>query len=172
MGLKGERLMKTKSIVPLLALLGGSLSLAAPATAKKQPLRTVMDRFFEAVDSKDPARMAAVDAPDLVMVTPMGTFRGIAGHTQLMQGFATAFPNFKHQVSGCLESGEQISCEGTFTGDHTGPLTTPNGQTVPPTKKQIDMPWGGFATIKNGKVASVRVYFDPGLMMRQLGLMK
>jgi predicted ester cyclase len=154
-----------------ITLLMLSILAAAPATAaRKEPLRQVMDRFFEAVDSKKPERLATVDAADIEMTTPMGTFRGLDGHKQLTMGFGTAFPNFRHNVSRCLEHGDTIACEGTMTGDHTGPMMMPNGQTVPPTHKHIDFTWGGIATVKDGKVTSVHVYFDTMVMMQQLGL--
>jgi predicted ester cyclase len=153
-----------------LTILTVSVLFTAPAYAKKETPRQVMDRFFAAVDSKQPEKMAEVDAPDIEMVTPMGTFKGQEGHQQLTKGFATAAPNFKHNVTRCIEQGETIACEGTFSGDHTGPLMMPTGQAVPATGKHFEFKWGGLATVKGGKVTSVHVYFDPMVMMQQLGL--
>lgn len=144
---------------------------AAPAfAAKKETLRQVMDRYFTVVDSKQLDKLAEVEAADVEMVTPMGPSKGIEGHQQLIKGFATAAPNFKHTVTRCIEQGDTIACEGTFGGDHTGPLMMPTGQSVPATGKHFEFPWAGMARVKNGKVTSVHVYFDPMVMMRQLGL--
>jgi predicted ester cyclase len=159
----------TKTVLTL-SLVGLSLATAAGAAPKKETARQVMDRFFAAVDSKQPEKLAEVDAADLEMSTPMGAFRGVEGHKQLVQGFGTAFPNFKHTVTRCVEQGSTISCEGRMIGDHTGPLAMPGGPPVPATQKHIDFPWSGFATVAGGKVTSVHVYFDPMVMMRQLGL--
>jgi predicted ester cyclase len=154
-----------------LAALALTLLAAAPATAKKLTAKEFMEKvYFPAVDSKQPEKLAEVDSPDLEMVTPMGTFKGVKGHQQLTGGFAAAFPNFKHTVARCIEQGETAACEGSFSGDHTGPMMMPNGQSIPPTHKHIDIPWGGLATIKGGKVTSIHVYFDTTLMMQQLGL--
>src|SRR5262245_38771446 len=90
-----------------------------PAAAKKPSLRQVIDHFFELVDSKAVDRFAEVDASDLVMKTPMGVQRGVEGHQNVTRGFAAAFPDFKHTVTQCVESGDRISCEGTFVGNHT-----------------------------------------------------
>jgi predicted ester cyclase len=158
----------TKSALTLLTL---SLLAAAPThAAKKETLRQVMDRYFAVVDGKQMDRLAEVDAADLEMITPVGTFRGVEGHKALMQGFATALPNFKHTVTRCIESGDTIACEGTYAGDHNGPMRMPNGQTVAPTHKHIDIGWAGLAKVKNGKVTSIHVYFDTMAMMQQLGL--
>jgi predicted ester cyclase len=156
-----------KTALTALAL---TLLAAAPATAKKPSAKEFMERYFTAVDSKKPERIAEVDAADIEMVTPMGTFKGVQGHQQLTAGFAAAFPNFKHTVTRCIEQGENVACEGNFGGDHTGPMMLPNGQTIPATNKHVEFTWGGLATVKNGKVASVHVYFDTMAMMQQLGL--
>jgi predicted ester cyclase len=130
-----------------------------------------MDRFFEIVDAKKIDKLAEVDAPDLVMVTPTGTVHGPEGHSQIVQGFAAAFPNFKHVTARCLESGDLISCEGHFEGDHTGPMTMPDGKVIPATQKHVEFPYAGVARIKNGKVAELHVYFDIVTFMQQLGVM-
>jgi predicted ester cyclase len=153
-----------------LAILTLTVLFAAPAAAKKETARQVMDRFFAVVDSKQLDKLAEVDAADLDLVTPMGAFKGVEGHQQMLTGFATASPNFKHTVTRCIEQGDTISCEGTFAGDHTGPLMMPTGQAVPATGKHFEFKWLGIATVKGGKVTSVHVYFDPMVMMQQLGL--
>jgi len=154
-----------------LTILTVSLLAAAPAfAAKKETLRQFMDRYFAIVDSKQIDKLSEIDAPDLEMVTPMGPSKGIEGHQQLVKGFATAAPNFKHTVTRCIEQGDTIACEGTFGGDHTGPLMMPTGQSVPATGKHFEFSWAGLAKVKNGKVTSLHVYFDPMVMMRQLGL--
>jgi predicted ester cyclase len=156
-----------KNALTALALI---LLAAAPATAKKPTAKEFMERYFAAVDSKQPERLAEVDAQDVEFSTPMGTFKGLEGHKQLTAGFAAAFPNFKHTVTRCIEQGDTYACEGNFSGDHTGPMMMPNGQTVPATNKHVEFKWGGMATAKNGKVTSIHAYFDLMTMMQQLGL--
>ena len=164
--------MKTinKSVfVSVISVLG--LTMASAAIAKKETLRQTVDRYFTALDSKVLGNLDSVDAPDLEMMTPMGSFRGIEGHKQLTGGFAMAFPNFKHTIGNCIESGDTIACEGKFSGDHTGPMMMPDGQTVPATRKHVEFPFSGIMRIKNGKAASIHAYFDTMSMMQQLGLL-
>jgi predicted ester cyclase len=158
----------TKNALTALVL---TLLSAAPAGAAKKPSPLeFMERYFAAVDTKQPERLAEVESPDVVMVTPGGTFKGLEGPTQMITMFGTAFPNFKHSVSHCIQQGDELFCEGHFTGDHTGPLRSPTGQTVPATGRHVEFPWLGLATVKNGKVTVVHVYFDSMVMMQQLGL--
>jgi len=162
---------KTKRWMVLGALAGLAFGTGV-ANAKKETNRQVMDRWFATVDSKQTDKLAALEAADFEMKVPgMPVIKGPEGHAQLTKGFATAFPNFKHVVSRCIESGETIACEGHFVGDHTGPMGMPNGQSIPPTNKHVDFEWGGIAVIKNGKLASCNVYFDNMALMGQLGLL-
>jgi predicted ester cyclase len=143
---------------------------AGAAQAKKESNRQVLERWFEAVDSKQTDKLAGVETADIEMKTPMGLTKGTQGHVQMTRMFAAAFPNFKHTLGRCVESGETIACEGKFTGDNTGPMAMPNGQTIPATSKHVEFEWAGMAQVKNGKVASANVYFDNMGFMQQLGL--
>jgi predicted ester cyclase len=162
--------MNKKSLLAMLCL--GTLAAGANAVqAKKATNRQAVDRFFEVVDGQQFDKFADVETPDMVMKTPMGVMNGIEGHKQMTHGFATAFPNFKHTISQCVEAGDLISCEGKFTGDHNGPMMMPNGKSIPATHKHVEFEFAGFGRVKNGKVAEMHAYFDNLAMMRQLGLM-
>lgn len=160
--------MKT-SIATIIGLV--ALAFATPGmAAKRRTNRQVIDRFFEIVDSKQGDRLVEVEAPNLVFTTPLGVTKGPEGHKQLLTGFATAFPNFKHTTKRCVESGDFISCEGRFSGDHTGPMMQPDGKSVPATGKHLEFDYVNFARIKDGKIVEMRSAFDLMTLMQQLGL--
>jgi predicted ester cyclase len=145
-------------------------AVALAATGAKKTNRQVVERWFEIVDGKQFDKFGEIETADLEMTVPMGPVKGTEGHVQLSRGFAAAFPNYKHTLTSCVESGEAIACEGTFAGDHTGPMAMPNGQSLPATGKHVEFGWAGMARVKNGKVASVHVYFDNLSFMTQLGV--
>jgi predicted ester cyclase len=162
---------KTTNRWMLVGVLAGLVSGAGAAHAKKETNRQVIDRWFAAIDSKQVDKLPDVEAADIEMKVPgMPPLKGTQAHAQMTKGFATAFPNFKHTVTRCIESGDTIACEGKFGGDHTGPMMMPNGQSIPPTGKHVEFEWEGMAVIKNGKVASCDVFFDNMGFMQQLGL--
>ena len=164
--------MKKSWIVVSVVAMGLAVQVGvASAKAKKETNRQVLDRWFQVVDSKQIEKIPELETSDFEMRMPMGIIRGPEGHMQMAKGFATAFPNFKHVVERCIESGDLITCEGRFVGDHTGPLMTPDGQTIPATNKHVDFAFLGMAEVKGGKVANVHVYFDNMGFMQQLGLM-
>lgn len=87
-----------------------------------------------------------------------------------MTGFATAFPDLQISVTNQVASGDQVVTEFTWTGTHTGPLQSLQGE-IPATGKKVI---GGRVcevwTIRNGEVARLVNYQDASTWLRQLGL--
>jgi predicted ester cyclase len=156
------------TVIGMAALALGAHGMAA----KKQTNRQVIDQFWEVVDGKKLDKLADVEAADLVFTTPMGTVKGPAAHGQMLTGIAAAFPNYKHTVKRCVESGDLIACEGTWSADHTGPMMMPDGKSIPATNKRVDLPFVGFGRVKAGKLAEMNVAFDMMAFMQQLSLLR
>jgi len=58
-----------------------------------------------------------------------------------------------------------------MTGTHTGPLESPTGEDIPPTKKRIELKAAVFGRLNDrGEIVEERRYYDVGTMLRQLGL--
>ncbi len=60
---------------------------------------------------------------------PKNTEAKALTHTEIV----AAFPNFNHEITRWVEAGDWVSFEGTFTGDHTGPLAMADGSVPPAT---------------------------------------
>ena len=58
----------------------------------------------------------------------------------------------------------------TWTGRHTGPMTTPTG-TIAPSGRSISLPSAFVMTFKGGKIKEARQYFDMADLLRQVGAM-
>ena len=160
-----KKLGLTLSVVSIVVVAG-----VAQAN-KKMTNRQVIEKMFQIVDAKQYDKYGEFEVADLEMMTPMGPVKGSEGHKQMSQGFATAIPNAKHTITECVEAGEMISCEGRFGGDQTGPMTMPDGKVLAASGKKVDFGWVGFAKVKNGKITSLHVYFNPMEMMMQIGAM-
>ena len=70
-----------------------------------------------------------------------------------------------------MAEGEYVVTEWVATCTHTGPLVSPSGQSIPPTGKHAATHGSNTFEVKNGKVASTRVYWDMVELLGQLGLM-
>jgi steroid delta-isomerase-like uncharacterized protein len=120
-------------------------------------------------------RLDAVTERALPSITvdavPFGTvFHGREGLMAFMGTFRNAFPDIQLRHVNVVESGDQVTVEATWTGTHTGPLSTPQGD-IPATGRRVTK--GRICEvfrIQNGRLASITNYQDVGTWMRELGL--
>ena len=133
--------------------------------------RQVMDRVTAAVMSGDSDGLKALYAPDAVAETPdQGTIRGRGQIAAYMGEFATAFPDASWEELHKHETSDAAIDEGYFVGTNTGPMTGPNGETIPATGRRVRARECDVATVENGVVTSHRFYFDMQDWLSQLGL--
>jgi ketosteroid isomerase-like protein len=133
--------------------------------------REVMDRVTAAVMSGDSDALKALYAPDAVAETPdQGTIRGRDQIAAYMGEFATAFPDASWEELYKHETSDTAIDEGYFVGTNTGPMTGPNGETIPATGRRVRARECDVATVENGVVTSHRFYFDMQDWLTQLGL--
>lgn len=133
---------------------------------------SVIQDMFAAFNRKDVAHAASLVTADFELQDiPTGmTFRGPEGFAQWLHTFLTAGPDAHADVKHIVEAGEWVASEhvGTFT--HTGPLMTPAGE-IPPTGRHVELGFGEFYKVKDGKLTEMRAYYDVATMLRQLGLL-
>jgi steroid delta-isomerase-like uncharacterized protein len=133
--------------------------------------RELMDRLTEAATGGDVDALAEIYADDARLVTPdQGELEGRAAVVAYMSQFVQAFPDGKFEPLNKLEVGNTAIDEGWFVGTHTGPLETPDGETIPATGKAVRVRSCDLATVENGRITSHRFYFDQLEFLGQLGL--
>jgi len=74
------------------------------------------------------------------------------------------------EVTGIIDSGDQVVVEGVYSGTHTGPLGTPQG-VVPATGKKLSLPLCDVFEVAAGRITRIRAYYDQMTFAAQLGLM-
>jgi steroid delta-isomerase-like uncharacterized protein len=130
-----------------------------------------MDSVTDAVFKGDLEALKALYAPDAVLETPdQGTISGRDHIAAYLAEFATAFPDAQWEPLHKHEVGATAIDEGYFVGTNTGPLTGPNGETIPATGKRVRARECDVATVENGLMTSHRFYFDMMDWLQQLGL--
>jgi ketosteroid isomerase-like protein len=58
-----------------------------------------------------------------------------------------------------------------YTGTHTGAWRSPTGAEIPATGRKLDFPFVGVFRVQDGKISSIRLYYDQIEVFTQLGLM-
>ena len=95
--------------------------------------------------------------------------RGPKGYQQSAEGWITAFPDAKMEVTRVIAGENSAVLEFRGKGTHKGILKGPNGP-IKPTGKKLDMPFVEVHEFKGEKLHRMSLYFDVATMMRQLGI--
>jgi ketosteroid isomerase-like protein len=135
--------------------------------------REVMDRLTEALTTKPDLKVITeLFAEDAVAVTPeAGELHGREEIVEYWRQMTDAIPDATYEPVHSFEIGTTAIDEGFFRGRNTGPLLLPDGQSLPPTQKEIRIRGVVFATVVDGRIVSYRLYFDQLEFLEQLGLL-
>ena len=131
----------------------------------------VVNRFYEKFGAGDIDAALSVCADDLEIVDPgMGQVRGSDRFREYLETFKRAMPDARAIVEQTVESGERVAAEGRFTGTHTGPLATDDGD-IGPTGASVDLRFVDVSRVRDGKIVAYHTYYDQLGLLTQLGLM-
>ena len=131
--------------------------------------RQLVDAVWEALEVGDLDRWNDILTEDVEQLGPGWDVRGIEASKELVRGYMDALPDLRHEIVNVVEAGNQIAVELRITGTHTGPLVTPEG-VVGPTGRSLDLRSCDMITVREGRIASWRAYFDQLSFLGQLGL--
>lgn len=137
--------------------------------AEKDNVKIARD-FIAAYDMKSWDKYAGLCTSDVVYdekATQRRT-QGVGQMVEAHQTWGTAFPDSKGKITNCFGGGDLVGMEVTWTGKHTGALTTPAG-TIPPTNKPVNVPAAFVITFQGGKIKEAHHYFDMADLLRQIG---
>lgn len=134
------------------------------------PLIDLVKQHYANMSSGDLDRDRELMSPDVVTVDPSGTIRGVDAFIEHERGFATAFPDARAELVRGIESGELVMAEGVFSGTHSGPLASPQGE-VPPTGRTLRLEFADVFVVRDGLIVEHHIYYDQVSFLAQLGLM-
>lgn len=128
--------------------------------------------FPAAWNDRDFDRAAALMADDgeILIVGTGERFTGPAGAVKFSQMWADGFPDGRVEVLETIAEGDRVVVVYRGRGTHTGTLKNSSGE-IPATGKEITLDLCDVVEITDGKIRSVRTYFDSGSLLAQLGLM-
>lgn len=122
-------------------------------------------------DRNDIDGFVAMQAPDCEWLTPDGPLHGRDAVRDYVSRHRTAFPDGRHTIDRTHETDDTVCIEGRWTGRHTGPFETPQGD-VPATGRGVEMAFALFVEAAPGSrtASRVAIYMDQLSMLVQLGL--
>jgi steroid delta-isomerase-like uncharacterized protein len=135
--------------------------------------RQVIERAVEVFNSHDPDAVAALYAGDAVVYDPFYT-EPLRGREAIRRDYVEttrSFPDMHVTVKNVLVGDNTIAYEMQGSGTHSGPLTMPDGSTIPATNRRLEMRIAVFSEVdSSGIVLNQRRYYDAANWLGQLGL--
>lgn len=130
----------------------------------------IVDKAVAAYNAGDIVTMCSAYAADATLTTPDGTFAGRDAIVEQWTGEKAAFPDSALSVTLVVQDGDKLVSEWRWSGTNTGDLTLPDGSTLPATGKTVAITGMDVAELRDGEIASHRLYFDNMAAFAQLGL--
>ncbi len=131
--------------------------------------RAVAEEYYDALRANDLDRITARFDPTSRTEVPGAVLEGPDQVRAWMKSFFDAFPDIRHEVGDLAVAGQTVSTDVRVSGTHTAPMVTPEG-TIPPTGRTIDLAAENTMEVGDDSIVALRITFDPGLFMQQLGL--
>jgi steroid delta-isomerase-like uncharacterized protein len=135
--------------------------------------KKVLEQAIERWNATDREGWAALYTDDVVYEAPGGA--RISGLADLKEKYfdalVTAAPDRLSSEVVLFAEGNHVVEQARYTGTHTGPWRNANGAEIPATGKKVDFPFVGVFRVEDGKISSIRLYFDQVEVFTQLGLM-
>lgn len=117
--------------------------------------KTFVRRYLEAVSGRD--------KPE-ALLDEYTTDEELKHHIAF---FEAAFPNYVVLAEDMIAEGDKVAVRARFQGAHNGDLMG-----IPPTKKQVDVPFQIIYRIADGKIAEHWMSVDQMDLMKQLGVIQ
>ena len=132
-------------------------------------LKARADALLDAFNAGDLDRYMELAGAGLY--SEIATGRTVSGEElrAALAGWKTAFPDATGTVTNSVEVGDTIIQEVTWSGTHTGPLVTPDGE-IPATGNRQTTPAVIVSEYEGDQLKTSRHYFDLMGLMAQLGV--
>jgi steroid delta-isomerase-like uncharacterized protein len=126
--------------------------------------------YYETTSNHDSKKFAELYAEDGVFCdkTTGQVFRGREEIRRMIEGWYTAFSDFKIRPDKIMGSGDSFTVEFTATGTHDGELSAVGGD-IEATGKKVSVPACDVIQLKGDKIQSVNCYYAAPVLMSQLG---
>jgi len=132
---------------------------------------TTARTLYDAWNRRDFDDFAELMADGEIVVTGSGQrFEGADGARAFAHMWADAFPDGRVAIDNTIEAGDHVAVEFTGTGTQTGTLASPAGD-IPATGRSVTLKLCDVYEFREGKIASLRTYFDAAALLTQLGVM-
>ena len=122
-------------------------------------LKTAMT-FIDSLNAHNMSAWAGKLAPGFSADYPGASGLNAQGARLFNESLFPAFSDLHFEVQRTLVAGDSVIIEWRAGGTHDGPLTSPTGQSIPPTYRKGAIGGVLVADIKDGQITRERTYWD------------
>jgi predicted ester cyclase len=134
-------------------------------SAMSEQNQAVVRRIIEDYwNEKNPALATELFGATCSLHTPDGDLHGMKGVAQLLDVYASAFPDFRITLEDMVAGGDRVAVRQSFAGTHKGPL----GE-IAASGNRITLPVLVIFRFAGGKVAEAHFLWDRVSLQQQIG---
>src|SRR6478735_4189575 len=124
--------------------------------------KRVLEEAIQRWNAADRDGWAALYTDDVVYEAPGGArISGLADlKAKYFDALLTAAPDRGSSEVMLIAEGDHVVEQARYTGTHTGTWRSPDGAEIPATGRKVDFPFVGVFGVENGKISSIRIYYD------------
>ena len=139
-----------------------------------QSAEDVARESIECFNASDFDRLRSLLADDSYEeeVATQRRLEGADAQVDVARGWKQAFPDGRGTVTGAYADGNAVAIELTWEGTQSGPMQTPDGQEFPPSNRRATVKAVQVMEIEDGKIKTLRHYFDLMTLLQQIGAME
>jgi predicted ester cyclase len=130
----------------------------------------LIDSMMASYNARDWSRFEDIHAESALMNEPgLKPYMGRDAILKSYQGMLSVFPDTQMKKVRAFGQGDLICLEMVAYGTHKGPVVGPDGKTIPPTNKGVQVEIVVIAKIHDGKIIEFHESYDRLGMPAQLG---
>ena len=136
----------------------------------KENLRLI-DSMIASYNARDWSKLAEIYAESALFYEPgVKPYRGRDAILRGYEAVHSVFPDGQIKKVRSFGQGDWICVKMVASGTNKGPLMSPDGKTIPPTNKSVQVEIVAVVKIRGGKIVEYHESFDRLGMLAQLGL--
>ncbi len=129
--------------------------------------KLLVQRFGEAMNSRQFDLLDAIVAPDFIrhcQATPAIEVRSLEAFKAYLRQDSAVFPDFVQTLGHQVAEGDFVAVWATYEGTQKGPMGP-----FPASGRRMQLEFGAFLRVANGKIAEMWVTWDNMAALAQLG---
>ena len=131
----------------------------------------LIDTMMASYNARDWSRFGEVHAESALMNEPgLKPYRGRDAILKSYQGMLTVFPDTEMKIVRAFGQDDMVCFEMLASATHKGPLIAPDGKTISPTNKRVQVEIMAIARVHDGKIIEFHESYDRLGLLAQLGL--